>query len=403
MNFYDRKLREAQMEKAALMPRLAEGEKLQLPKLEIRLRPSGYWALFVDGIYEQTTSEKEEADAKRWLEIWKLQRDAEADGIYDIRRADALAIVEHRKKQVAKQKLASAGVITSTLTAIEPFLEGRQLRHLTDEWVEETEDCMTEGGYSYEYFCNGIRFLRTAIRQYTKKRYGTIFLPFDAPPSAPGRQRVISAAERNIAMRWAKGREDYDPKTKIWTKPRNDIDDTELRDRQLVYRELYLGYIFGSRPGIYDKLSWQHHDEGGWMDVDGGVFHRVPPGAPTHANKRAPAVDMPPEVIDELRRWRREDDGNPWLFRTVVGGGPLGREQQNAIFSTRLAALGIQDVTGHVLRHSCITRMVEKGLSAAIISAVCGISIKMLHSRYDHHEDRAVQPLAHGAMATMFT
>ena len=66
-----------------------------------------------------------------------------------------------------------------------------------------------------------------------------------------------------------------------------------------------------------------------------------------------------------------------------------------------MAALGIEDVSGHILPHTAITRMIELGLSASVISAVCGISIRMLHDRYDHADDRAVQVLAHGVMGRM--
>jgi integrase len=174
----------------------------------------------------------------------------------------------------------------------------------------------------------------------------------------------------------------------------------ELRDRRLTYRELYLGTAFGSRPGVYEKLAWEPHAEGGHFNLEEALFHRVPPGTRTAANKLAPPVAMPDEVVAELRRWREQDAGNRWLFRTL-DGEPLGYDFQAVVFARCMAALGIENVTGHVLRHTCITRLVEKGVPPRVISAVCGISVRMLHRRYDHADDRVLQVLAHGAMVSM--
>ncbi|MEH2560552.1 integrase [Bradyrhizobium sp. AZCC 2289] len=52
----------------------------------------------------------------------------------------------------------------------------------------------------------------------------------------------------------------------------------------------------------------------------------------------------------------------------------------------------------HTLRHTCITRMIEKGQSATVISAICGISLDMLRRRYDHSDARVVQVIGHAIM-----
>lgn len=407
MDIADREMRRALMEAAARLPQLAEGGSIKAPVYRLQQRNDGCWRWFENGKYGGTTGCKEEADARLWLATFKLQRNAEEDGLFDVRRVSVTAVIEHRtkimerrKKQAeTKKKQRGPQVVISTLRAIEGHVEGLQLRHLSDEKIDEIGEAMFAEGRSYEYFCNATRFLATAIRQYTKKTFGAKFLPFDPPPCPKGRTVVVSDAQRDRVKRWALGEEAYDPQTGLWTRQKG-LSDAARRDRQVAYRELYLGLTFGSRPGAYEKLSWEQNDEGGWLDLDGGVFHRVPPGMATAPNKLAPPVAMPPDVVAELRRWKEADGGSPWVFRTLKGG-PLSQSQQQQIFKKAMLALGISKVTGHVLRHSCISKMIEKGASAPSISAICGISIRMLYGRYGHFENRLVQILAHGVMTSM--
>jgi hypothetical protein len=401
MDFYDEKLFEKMVSAAARMPRLADGEKLRIPKFEVRERPGNY-ALFIDNKYQCTTGEKDYAKAVRWMNVFMLQWFAEQDAVHDVRRVSVLGVIEHRKKMVVRKGLSGAAVICSSLDALVNQLgldDSLQLRHLNDDWVEEAEDRFCQK-YEYEYFRNGIAYLRTGIRDFTKKESGAIYLPFDLPPAAPGKAKVFSAVELGVVKRWSTGTEDFAPKTRRWTPPRGDLTPTELRDRRLVYRQTWLGMNFGSRSGIYEGLSYEPNDEGGWFDLDNAVFHRVPPGAKTYANKLAPDVDLSPDAVAELGRWREEDNGSPWVFPSL-NGGPLSQGRQEIVFAACMDNLGI-DATGHTLRHSCITAMIQRGVAAPVISSVCGLSIRMLHDRYDHRDHRAVQKLAHDTMGHMF-
>jgi len=54
-----------------------------------------------------------------------------------------------------------------------------------------------------------------------------------------------------------------------------------------------------------------------------------------------------------------------------------------------MAELAIEGVTPHTLRHTAITWLIEKGLSATVIAAIVSISENVLKNRYDHSDDRA--------------
>jgi hypothetical protein len=396
MNFFSKKLHEAAMDRVARLPSLLAGEKE--PAWTVAQRPTGYYALFRDGVYFKTTGLKKEEDALAFLDQWKLEREAMRDGTVDVRRSPVPAIIEHRIKMVRKKKLRGAEVIASTLKALLPHVEGRQLRHLNDQWLEETEEAMTQV-HSRTYFTNAVYFLRTGIRGWCRSCSSEPIMPFDAPPREGGRRIVLHKPQRDRAMRWANGTEAYDPATGRWT-AQGCISKFEANCRLVVGRKTYLGLTFGSRPGIYEKLAWEPHAGGGHIDLEKRIFHRVALGNETSATKLAPSVPIPPEAAAEFARWKAADGGSPWLFRNL-DGSPMGKGHQATIYRDSMAALGIGHMTGHVLRHTAITMLIEDGESAAAISAVCGISIEVLHKVYDHSDNRKVQGLALGAMDRM--
>jgi integrase len=390
MNSVDREMHRVAVEAAARMAQLSEGGTFQDPVWVVRPRKDGNWRAFKNGVYWGTTGCKTEAEAKQWRVLMLLQQEAEADGVHDVRRVLVSTVVEDRRTAVVRKKLKGAKVIVSTMKAIEARLEGLQLRHLTDEKIKQVGKAMVAEGYVFEYFVNGVRYLRTAIRQYTKKVFGSVYLPFDAPPRPKGRTVVVTDAQRDrVKALYAAARD-----------PDSGMTGRRRRDAEVAYMEFFLGMTFGSRPGAYAKLSWEQHDEGGWLDLDGGIFHRVPPGAETPGNKTADPVEIPPEVLPELRLWKETAGGNPWVFRDMKGG-PLSQREQQKIFKAQMTALGAEKVTGHVLRHSFITWALTKGTEPVAVAAVASVSLETMIRRYAHVIRRAVQKLAHGAMASM--
>jgi integrase len=393
MNQVDRQMRFAALEAAVRVANLAEGGSIHLPTVAVRPRKDGNFRAYLGEAYLGTTSCATLAEAEQWRDTLIRQFEAEAEGIFDVRRLPVSAAIEQRKKRVVKNGLKGAKVIVSTLKAIEPHLKGLRLHHLTDEKMEEIGEAMVAEGYAREYYVNAARFLATAIRQYTKKKHGAVYLPYDPPPRPKGRTAVITKAERDrVKALYAAA---CDPKSGMTKKQR--------RDAEVAYMEFYLGLVFGSRPGAYEKLSWEQHDGGGWLDLDGAVFHRVPPGTETPGNKLADPVDIPPEVLAELRRWRKAAGGSGWVFRTLYGDEPLGQGQQEKVFKAVMTSLCMEKVTGHVLRHSFITLALTKGAAPVAVAAVASVSVETMIRRYAHVIRRAVQQLAHSAMESMMT
>ncbi|WLC16671.1 tyrosine-type recombinase/integrase [Bradyrhizobium diazoefficiens] len=383
------------------MPSIVDGERLG-PKYSARFRSqTGYWALWKgkDRVRSLKTSDREEA--QRLVDLAQLQSDAREDDIVDCRRASAEEVIDHRIKAVHRDKVTSAAQIESTLKALRPHVAGKQLRQLDDDWLEETEEAMREEGHSYSYFWNGINFFRTGIRGYCAAKLSPPILPFKMPPRAESRKRVVASEEQVDIERWSGGNDAYDKTTRLWT-PRNCISAAEAHRRLIVGRATFLGATFGSRAGIYVGLSYGPRVDGkGYFDLENGVFHRVKPGTKTSSNKRSPKVRMNPEAVEVVDGWRLVDDGCPWVFPAQDRSGPLSQERMRVIYEDAMDELGIEGVFMHVWRHTMITRMIEKGVSAPAIAAVAGVSVRMINEVYDHHDMGEVQMLAHEAMAGM--
>lgn len=390
MNIVAKEMHRKALEAAALLPSIADGESIKSPAWKVRYRNDGCYRAYEGEIYRGTTGCKTREEAEEWLDLLLKQQEAEAEGITDVRRSPLSAVIDTRRKAVVKRKLKGAKVICSTLNAIEEHVKDLQLRHLSDEKMEKIGEAMVADGYSREYYVNAARFLATAIRAYTKKTHGAVYLPYDPPPRPKGRNTVVTEAERDrVKALYAAARD-----------PASGFTDKERRDAEVAYMEFFLGMTFGSRPGAYAKLSYEQHDDGGWLDLDGAIFHRVAPGAETPGNKTADGVEIPPQVLPELRRWKEAAAGNPWVFRTL-DGGPLSQREQQKIFKAQMTALGMQKVTGHVLRHSFITWALSKGAEPVAVAAVASVSMETMIRRYAHVIRRAVQKLAHGVMASM--
>lgn len=76
---------------------------------------------------------------------------------------------------------------------------------------------------------------------------------------------------------------------------------------------------------------------------------------------------------------------------------PYGGHAGN-LFRRVTRMLGIDDLPFHRTRHTVITLLVRAGVPLPVISAQCGISIRILEECYDHTPAHVLQPIAHPAL-----
>lgn len=398
MNHIQSELHAAKVKAAAAMAQLANGEDIRPPRFDIRMRPSGYWALFRDKCYVCTTRTKDQRVANEFMELYALQDEAKNKKIVEPRNFDVAEIVDYAIRTYPAKKKRSRHVVVTVLTTIRPYVEGRRLQDLNGDWLLETEEKMLEK-YKYGYFYECISRLITAIRRYCLSRICQPVVPFQRPPKASGRERVLTDAEIDKVLRWANGMEAYDKVTDTWTQQPK-ISKYDANWREMIRRELALGLPVGSRPGVYDSLSWQPNAFAGHIDLCNATFHRLPSGGSAVGRKGAPAVALPPKLLAELTRWKEADGAERFIFRTTRGTA-LPQQTAQERFAAAMAHLGIEGVTRHTLRHTAITRMIEAGLSASVVAAIAGLSVEVLKKKYDHSDARVVQTIGHPVMDTL--
>ena len=400
MNEIQEAMHDAQIVRSASMPQVADGADYRPPKYEIRERKNGMWAIFRNNCYVRSTGTRDEILARDILDLFRKQDEAKRRRIVDARFALASEVVEYRKRTCPKKNAKSVAVLGSTFKALEKHLEGRRLIELDGDWLLATEEAMLEDGYEYGYFYNCIVKFITAIHAYCKGKLCQSAVAFPRPEPPEGRDRVLTRDERDRILRWADGDEDYDPGTDTWTPALKPLAKAEADRRMMVGRAVRLGLPLGSRPGRYAGMAWKPFLGTGHIDVAGATMYRWPLGASKKKRKEAPPVALPPGLLAVVAEWERADAGHDYVFRNSKGD-PISQRVLESYFAKAMRQLGIEGVTGHTLRHTAITWMIEKGLSASVISSVVGISIFMLKRRYDHSDERVVQVIGHGVMDQM--
>jgi integrase len=398
MNFIQEEMHDAQVVRSASMPQVAEKADYRPTKYEVRERAHGMFAIFRNNCYVHSTKTRDKALAEDILALFKKQDEAKRKKIVDVRFSLASDVVAYRLRNYPKKGTEGHAVTDSTLKTLNRYLEGKRLIDLDDDWLSAVEEGFLADGYEYGYFFNATGKLITAINAYCKSKLSPPAVAFTRPEPPEGRDRILFRFERDRILRWADGEEDYDPAKDVFTPPTRPLTPSEANRRLMVGRAVRLGLPLGSRPGRHAKLAWRPHLGSGHIDLAGATMYRWPLGASKDKKRKpAPAVALPPGLLAELVRWKELDGKADYVFRNARGG-PLSQEGLEEFFRDAMTLLNVQGVTGHTLRHTAITMMIEAGLSASVISAIVGISIFMLKTRYDHSDERVVQLIGHGVM-----
>ncbi len=386
MDFITEELHNGVLEKAASMPQVIDGDKLKPKALKLKQRPNGVWAVHKGSVYLKGLGTEDHGEATILFDLYKHQLEARKKGIREPKFADAIQVVDHHLKQIPSGKKNAIRNDTERLKRMRPYLKGKRIIDLDGEWANATEEAMLD-----EYAASVVEVSFTAVRSAIKTWFVARFLPvaypFKARPKAQGCDRVLTPEEQERVMTWAETTTQIDSDGKVRRLGRR-----ELLRRRTVGRLTELGLATGSRGGKHAGMTWGPNGKFGHIDVDAGVMYRCPIGALVSATKKAPSVDLSPGLLAKVRRWRAEDGDGTAVFGHWKGTA-LGQ-----MFALAMRRLGIHDVTLHTLRHTCISRLIEKRVPAGPISALCGISTSMLRTRYNHSEELAVQPMAHAAM-----
>jgi integrase len=191
------------------------------------------------------------------------------------------------------------------------------------------------------------------------------------PPQGDPRERHLTRTEAATllaaALGWHRGPDGR------WRR-------NHARINRHLARFILIGLYTGTRHDAILRLQWLPNTEGGWIDLDARVLHRRPQAA-KDKGKRRPALPVPPRLLPHLARWKR------LTARFVIEwmGKPIASQERRAFAGARaLAGLG-PDVTPHVLRHTCATWLLQRGVSVYDVAGVIGASENVVRRTYGHH------------------
>jgi integrase len=142
-----------------------------------------------------------------------------------------------------------------------------------------------------------------------------------------------------------------------------------------VARFILIGLYTGTRHEANLMMRWGVNSRGGWFDLDRGVMYRRGQG-----NKRRVPAPIPQRLLPHLKRWRR---------MTLIGpveyaGRLIAKERRGWDRARELGGLG-DEVTPHVLKHTCITWLLQNGVPIRQVAGFVGTSESVIETTYGHH------------------
>ena len=143
-------------------------------------------------------------------------------------------------------------------------------------------------------------------------------------------------------------------------------------------RFLLLGIYTGSRKQVLLRFRWERAPGCGWLDLDNAVMYRRDPGQ-QETKKRTPTAPIPPRLLAHLRRWRRDTTWAPIEYE----GRPVANVKHG--FETLADLSGADWATPHTLRHTCVTWLLQSGVSVFDVGGYVGMSPEIVQRVYGHH------------------
>lgn len=145
-----------------------------------------------------------------------------------------------------------------------------------------------------------------------------------------------------------------------------------------VARFILIGLYTATRHDAILQMRWGVNSAGGWFDLAHGVMYRKGYGQAETNKKRTPAA-IPENLTAHLPRWKRNTSVGPVEY----AGRLLAKERRGFNRARDLAGLGA-DVTPHVLKHTCITWMLQRGTPIWQVAGFTGTSEHMIRRVYGH-------------------
>jgi len=146
-------------------------------------------------------------------------------------------------------------------------------------------------------------------------------------------------------------------------------------------RFILIALYTGTRAGAIACASPSRGEGRSFVDLEGGLFYRLPQGA-TPTKKRQPPAPIPARLLAHMRRWHVKgivkDHFVEW------NGSPIASVKTALKTAVGLAGLSGK-VTPHTFRHTAATWLMQTGVSVWRAAGFLGMSVETLDRVYGHH------------------
>jgi integrase len=155
---------------------------------------------------------------------------------------------------------------------------------------------------------------------------------------------------------------------------------TDKQPLRHLARFILIGLYTGTRAGAIASASPIPAIGRSYVDLDRGIFYRLPAGRAA-TNKRQPPVPLPPRLLAHMRRWHAK--GIIAKHFVEFYGEPVKSVKTAFKRATTLAKL--KNVSPHTLRHTAATWMMQAGGDLWQSAGYLGMSVETLQRVYGHH------------------
>lgn len=161
-------------------------------------------------------------------------------------------------------------------------------------------------------------------------------------------------------------------------------------------RFVLTGIKTGTRPGVILNTSFTAASDRSYVDLERGVYYRLPEGDDEEETKLRPPVSIPRGLLAHMRRWSKNSPGG-WLVN--YEGRSIDRIDRALRRAVKDAGLA-KRVTPHAMRHTFMTWGLGNGVSLTQIAKIAGMSVKIADRVYGHldpdrtdaHENAVANP-----------
>jgi integrase len=146
-------------------------------------------------------------------------------------------------------------------------------------------------------------------------------------------------------------------------------------------RFILIALYTGTRAGAIACASPNRGEGRSFVDLDRGIFYRLPEGA-TPSKKRQPPAPIPGRLLAHMRRWKARSIAKEHFVEW--NGSPIASVKTALKTAVRLAKLPGK-ITPHTFRHTAATWLMQNGVSMWRAAGFLGMSVETLDRVYGHH------------------